>query len=128
VKKKVITVVLDTEHQICYVRPGENRVHMRAVATRIQEVEDAGKSNERLLPPGKDGGYMWRFHNYWRLEERDGGVYIQCESMTLTRSIPGIVEWIVAPFVKGVPRESLQFTLGTTRRILVQRQRAAREA
>jgi hypothetical protein len=121
VKKKVITVVLDTEHEIRYVPLDAQRVHMRAVATQIAEVDNPGKSDERLLPPGKDGGYMWRLNTYWRFQERDGGVYIQCESITLTRDIPTGLGWIVGPFVKSIPRESLEFTLGTARRALLER-------
>ena len=37
---------------------------------------------------GSDHGFLWRFDNYWRLEERDGGVYVQVESVTLSRGVP----------------------------------------
>jgi hypothetical protein len=121
-KTKVLTAVLDTEHEICYLRQ-DSRAHMRSVATRIQEVEDPGQSSERLLPPGKDRGFMWRFNNYWRFEERDGGVYIQCESITLTRDIPFGFDWLIGRFVKSIPRESLTFTLGTTRRLTENRRK-----
>jgi len=120
-KKKVFTVVLDTEHDIQYAPQDSARVSMRAVATRIAEVENPGKPGERELPPGHDGGYMWRLNTYWRFQERDGGVYVQCESITLTRDIPAGLGWLIGPYVKSVPRESLQFTLGTLRRILLER-------
>ena len=67
---------------------------------------------------GQDGGYLWRLNTYWRFLERDGGTYLQCESITLTRGIPVGFGWLIRPFVTGIPRESLEFTLTTTRRTL----------
>ena len=57
---------------------------------------------------------MWRLNTYWRYEERDGGLYIQIESVTLSRSIPVGLGWAIGPFVESVPRESLEFTLRST--------------
>jgi hypothetical protein len=48
---------------------------------------------------------------YWSYEERDGGVYMQIESISLTRSIPTGLGWAVGPFVESVPHDSLEFTL-----------------
>jgi hypothetical protein len=50
-------------------------------------------------------------NTYWSYEERDGGLYMQVESISLTRSIPHGLGWVVRPFVESVPRESLEFTL-----------------
>jgi hypothetical protein len=119
VKKKVITVVVDTWQDVEYVPLGGSRMYSRAVTTRIQEVEHAGKHDERLKPPGKDGGFLWNLYTYWRFEERDGGVYIQCEAISLTRDVPFLIAWL-KPFITSVPKESLMFTLGTTRRLLTQ--------
>ena len=47
--------------------------------------------------------------------QRDGGVYVQSESITLTRGIPAGFGWLVRPFVTSIPRESLAFTLEATR-------------
>jgi hypothetical protein len=52
------------------------------------------------------------------LQARDGGVYIQCESVSLTRGIPFGLGWVVGPFVTSIPRESLTFTLERTRQQL----------
>ncbi len=117
-KKKVITVVTDCEFEArLFILTGQ-RAHVVSHSTRIQEVENAGTRNERLLPAGKDGGYLWRLFTYWRFEEKDGGTYVQCETITLTRGIPGIVAWIVRGFVESVPRESLTFTMEKTRAAL----------
>jgi hypothetical protein len=116
--KKVITVVMNSEHEAHFTRDGPSRFRSRIVSTRIAEVENPDTPREREKPVGNDGGYMWRLNSYWRVEERDGGVYIQCESISLTRDIPFGVGWIVRPFVTSIPRETLTFTLETTRKAL----------
>ena len=79
---------------------------------------DPGTPHERERPVGRDGGYLWRLYTYWRFLERDGGTYVQCEAMSLTRGIPFALGWLIGPFVTSIPRESLAFTLETTRKTL----------
>jgi hypothetical protein len=81
-------------------------------------VADPGTPQERERPVGQDGGYLWRLYTYWRFLERDGGTYVQCEAISLTRGIPFALGWLVGPFVTSIPRESLTFTLETTRKTL----------
>ena len=93
----------------------------RSHTTRIQEVENAGKSDERLEPEGHDRGFLWRMNTYWRFEEKDGGTYVESQSISLTRDIPTGLGFLVAPFATSVPRESLTFTLATTRAAVLER-------
>ncbi len=118
-KKKVITVTLNTDHDVHYELLSPQRATSRSYTTRIQEVIDADSEQEREKPVGEDGGFLWRLYSYWRFEEKDGGVYIECESISLTRDIPFVVSWIVKPFVTEIPKESLQMTMGSTRRALL---------
>lgn len=113
--KKVITVVVNSEHVAQFSRPGGDRAEGRIYSTRIAEVEDPDTPTERERPVGHDGGYLWRLNTYWRLLARDGGTYVECESVSLTRGIPTGFGWLVGPFVTSIPRESLAFTLDTTR-------------
>ena len=116
--KKVITVVVNTEHEARFTRDAPNRAASRIYSTRVAEVEAPGTPSEREKPVGNDGGYLWRLYSYWRVLERDGGTYVQCESISLTRDIPLGFGWLIRPFVTSIPRESLEFTLTTTRRVL----------
>ena len=116
--KKVLAVTLNTDHDARFTTVSPARAYSRIVSTRIQEVADAGTAAEHELPVGHDGGFLWRINSYWRFDERDGGVYIQCESISLSRGIPLGFGWIVGPFVTSIPRESLTFTLETTRKVL----------
>ena len=124
-RHKVITVVLDTEHEVQYFQDAPGRAHSRSSAVRIAEVENAGKSDEREKTPGEDSGFMWRMETWWRMEERDGGVYVQSEAVSLTRDIPAVIGWMIEPFVNGIPKESLTFTLEATRKA-AEAHRAAR--
>ncbi len=63
------------------------------------------------MSPSEEHGFLWRLNTYWSYEERDGGLYMQIESVSLTRSIPNGLAWIIRPFVESIPRESLEFTL-----------------
>ena len=119
--KKVIAVTLDTEHEAHFARPEPGRAFSRIRSTKVQEVEHAGSPDERLKPPGEGRGFMWRLNTYWRFLEADGGTWVQCESLTLSRDIPFGLGWIIGPFVTDVPKESLTFTLQTTRQTLVKR-------
>jgi hypothetical protein len=117
--QKGISVVVDPENTARFTRQDANRVSSAIVATRIVEVDNPGTPEERERRPGLDNGYRWRLNTYWRFLYRDGGTYVQCESISLTRGIPTGLGWLIAPFVNGLPRESLEFTLETTRRALV---------
>ena len=115
VKKKVITVTLNTNHDVKYFPIDSRHCRSRSTATRIAEVVNAGDPGESEKPVGHDGGFLWRLNSDWRFEEQDGGVYVECESVSLTRDIPAGFGWIVKPFVTSIPRESLVMTLSSTR-------------
>ena len=120
-RKKVITVVLDTEHAVQYTRLDATHAASRSVSTSIREVENAGTPKETVLPADSGGGYLWRINAYWKFMERDGGTYVQCETISLTRDIPTGLGWLVGPFVTSIPRESLSFTLEATRKALTKK-------
>src|SRR5581483_3236865 len=122
-KKKVLTVILNTEHDVRYTRLDARRAYSISRSTKIAEVEDAGKPQERELPAGSGHGFLWRLNSYWRFQERDGGVYVECEAISLTRDVPTGLGWMIGPIVKSLPRESLENTLRATRQA-VKAQRA----
>lgn len=126
-KKKVITVTLNTEHDVRYFQDDAKHWHSVSTATHIAQVDDPGRRDEREEPVGHDGGLLWRLDSWWRFEEVDGGVYIECESVSLTRDIPTGLGWLIDPFVTGIPRESLQNTLGSTRSALLAKFAPARK-
>ena len=117
-KKRIITITLNTNHEVHYVQVDSRRRYSRSYSTRIAEVANADTPNEREKPIGHDGGFLWRINSYWKFEEKDGGVYIECESISLTRDIPTGLGWLIKPFVTSIPKESLEMTMSATRAAL----------
>jgi hypothetical protein len=114
-KKKVITVVLNTEHDAQFYPLDQARWYSRSRTTRIAEVQDPGTPEEREQPVGGGHGFMWNLDSYWRFAERDGGVYVECQAVSLSRGIPWGLGWLIGPIVNDLPKESLMNTLVATR-------------
>ena len=106
-----ITVAMDTDYDITFSRLDVRHGFSLSRSTRIVEIEGAGTKGERALSAMEEHGFLWRLNTYWSCEERDGGLSMQIESVSLTRSIPRGLGWAVGPFVESVPRESVEFTL-----------------
>ncbi len=121
-RHKVITVVLNTTHDVNYFRDSPQRAHSRSSAIKIREVENAGKPDEKEKPAGDDDGFLWRMETWWRMEERDGGVYVQSEVVSLTRDIPTGLGWMIGAFINGIPKETLAFTMEATRKAVLAKQ------
>jgi hypothetical protein len=121
-QKHIITVAMDIAYDVIFARVDAHRGFSRSRSTHIAEVESAGTAHERALSPAEQRGFLWRLNTYWTYEERDGGLYMQIESISLTRAIPTGLAWAVGPFVESVPRESLEFTLHATANALRKRQ------
>jgi hypothetical protein len=117
-KKKIITVVLDTDHEVHYYAVDQTRWVCRSHTTRIAEVESAGNQDERVLEPDTGYGFLWRLYSYWRFEERNGGVVIECRAISLTRDVPFGLGWAIEPMIEKLPKESLINTLEASRRAL----------
>lgn len=120
-KKKIITITLNTDHNVRYFPIDATHCRSRSYSMRIAEVADADTSQEREKPVRHDGGFLWRLYSYWRFEEKDGGIYIECESVSLTRDVPTLLKPLINPFITGIPKESLQMTMGSTRSALLAR-------
>jgi hypothetical protein len=112
-QKHIITVVMDMDYDTTFARVGAGGYSISR-STRVIEIDAPGTPQERPLPPNQDHGFLWEINNYWTYEERDGGLYIQVESVSLSRSLPPGIGWAIGPFIKSVPRESLEFTLHAT--------------
>jgi hypothetical protein len=113
-KKQVLTVVLDTDHDVRYEQLTPKRWRSASRTSRISEVE-----NGRPLPAGTGHGFLWRLNSYWRFEERDGGTWVECQAVSLTRDIPTGLGWLIDPIVRKLPKQSLARTLDETRAALV---------
>jgi hypothetical protein len=114
-KKTVLTVVMNANFDIRHERLAASRAVSRAYSTRLAEVADFDEPGEHELPVDGGHGFLWRLYSYWWFEERDGGVYVQLESIGLSRSVPAIVAWLVNPLLRSIPRGTLENLLTKTR-------------
>lgn len=117
---KVITIVLDTEYDVHYGQLDADHQYSFSRSTRVAEIADAGKPGEHPLPPGDDHGFMRRMNTYWRFVRVPDGVFVQCEAISLTRDVPAGLGWLIAPFIQNVPKDSLRFTLTSTRNAVLE--------
>ena len=114
----VLTATYNTEHAVEYRRISSTRAASRSVSTKIAELADAGTPREREKAAGEDHGFLWRLHAYWRFEQAGDGVLIECESVSLSRSVPFLVRPLVGPIANRIARESLERTLRSLRKFL----------
>jgi hypothetical protein len=114
-RTKIVTVVYNTEHVVAYARESADRASSSSHATKIAELADPGTPSEREKPPGQDRGFLWGWNSYWRYEQVDGGVIVECESVSMSRSIPAVLRYLVNPIIGDVARESLERTLTSIR-------------
>ena len=117
-RDNIITVTYNTEHAVVYRSLGGTRSTSRSVSTKIAELEDAGTAREREKPIGNDHGFLWRLNAYWRFEQVDGGVIVECESVSLSRGVPALLRPFVSGAVERIARESLQNTLVSLKKTL----------
>lgn len=106
-QRHVITVRMDTTYDVDYGHLDAQHGFSLSRSTNISELDSSGHP----VSPAETHGFLWRMNTYWTYEQQDGGLYIQVESISLTRSVPTGLVWLVGPYVESVPRESIEFTL-----------------
>ena len=116
--KKLISVVMEGDYVMEYARLGPTRVATTTIATNLHQVINEGRADERREPTERTEGYLWRYRMYCTLEQRPEGALDQCESLTLTRTVPGLVSWLVGGTVAAIPRDSLTLMLSGTKKAL----------
>jgi len=104
VRKMIVTVTYDTEHDVRYVRRSTSFATSRSVATKIVETG------------GADRGFLWRLNSYWRYRQVGDAVQIDVLSLSLSRDVPWVVRPIAQPLINRIGRESMSRTLATVQR------------
>ena len=115
-RRVIVSAAYNTEHDVVYRTHGSGRASSRSIATRIAEVVNLGEPDEHECPPGVDRGFLWGLNSYWRYQAVAGGVFVELESLTLSRSVPWGVGAVANPLVDQVARESITRTLQALRR------------
>jgi len=100
-------MALDADYRVTNVRLDHGRFYSVARTTRVQQLENYSKPREHMIPEGQGGGYIWKLFSIARLDQRDGGVYIEMETVALSRGIPAAFRIIAEPVVRRVSRDAM---------------------
>ena len=119
-KEQLVDVVFDVTQEAHYEQIAPARWTCRAYAKDVREVRDTGTTHEKVLPIGEGLGVFWRGYYYWSLETSGNGVLAELRTLSLSRSIPTGMGWIMKPVMQNVPRESLAATLRNTRKAVTE--------
>lgn len=123
---KIVTVMLDGLYDIRYGELDDAHQYSTSHSTQMVEVSDdrdsrqttAGDQGDSSIG-GPDHGFLWRTNAYWRFEQVNDGVFVEFESISLSRNVPAGWGWLIEPLVREIPRESLLFTLRATRKAVL---------
>jgi hypothetical protein len=110
-----VTAAVDIEDQVQVVRLGPKKAYITSNAVRIQEIADYGQPTEHTFSESRRPGFVWRQLGVERLEERDGGVYVELETIVLSRGIPAGFRWLIKPLADELPRKLMFDSLNNTR-------------
>lgn len=86
-------VAYDASYDTHYLRFDPQRWEARSTTMSIRELRDAKNLDGDAYPEGEDHGFLWRTNTYWFARERNGGVDLQLDSMSLSRPIPSGFGW-----------------------------------
>src|SRR5271157_5145740 len=113
-KVLLVSAGTDTEWRSRTVCLPGHRAYNVAYTTRVQEFQ-YGPPNKRELPADQGDGFVWRLYSFARYEERDGGVYLEMETLALTRAVPGSLHMLLTPLITKLSRSSLLLSLRQSR-------------
>lgn len=106
VRRAIISVVYDTEHDVVFERHSRALATSRSISTKIAE------------EGGADRGFLWRLNSYWRYTQTGSDVRIDLESISLSRDVPWFVRSVAEPLISRIARESVTRTLSSVRSYL----------
>ncbi len=89
-----IDVAYDARYDCHYRRIAPGRWTSRATTMSIRELKDPKNLDGALYPEGDDHGFLWRTNTYWYARERDGGLDLELDSISLSRTSPLGLGWV----------------------------------
>jgi hypothetical protein len=116
-----LTATLDVSSSIRYVKNDASHAYVLSNSDSIREVKDAGRPTERYVAAGRESGYLWRGATFTRFVEGDGGVYMEMETIGLSRAFPPLLGWVIEPIARRVGRGSVENSVQEFRRAVLMR-------
>lgn len=119
-EKSILSGVFDLHLRVVYRAEGPGRLAIASRSTSVVVVADssAPASSAPVGSAVKDQGLLWVLNHYWRILQMDGGLYVECEALVLSRRTPVLLDWIAPPLIARAARGSLIKTIHATIRIM----------
>jgi hypothetical protein len=102
-----ISAILDVRSTVRFVFPDRDHALTLSSSQEIREVRRPGASDEELLPPGRDSGYLWRADVFTAFTQTPDGLYVETETLGLSRSFPPMLGWFIRPIARRLGRKSV---------------------
>ena len=116
-----ITGTIDVWSNISYGRIDASHAYVISISDTIREVKDAGKTSERYVTGGDARGYLWRAATFTRFFEAEGGVYMEMETIGLSRGFPALLGWAIEPIARRIGRGSVENSVQEFRQAVLMR-------
>jgi len=116
-----MSATLDMTSRVAYARPDAGQAHVISNAEEIYEVKDPGRPTEQRLPAGHDSGYLWRAAAFTKFVEEEGGVYMEMETVGLSRPFPTMMGWMIEPIARRIGRRSVEQSVEEFRQAVLKR-------
>lgn len=88
-----MNVNYDTIYDTHYRRLDKNRWAATSKSVSIKEWKDPKNAAAGTYPDGDDHGFLWSTNTYWLVRERDGGLDVEVDSISVSRPIPTGFGW-----------------------------------
>ncbi len=119
-QKALLSAVFDVVQRILYLP--HDATHL-VIESKSESVREVPSEQSPRGTPAKDRGLIWALDDYWRLSEGDGGVYIECEALVLSRELPALIRWFAGGLIASASQKMLAGTLKAYVRIISDAQR-----
>jgi len=116
-----MSATLDMASRVAYSRPNARHAYVISNTEEIHEIKDAGEPTEQRLPAGRDSGYLWRAGAFTNFVEEDGGVYMEMETIGLSRPFPTMMGWMIEPIARRIGRRSVEQSVEEFRQAVLKR-------
>jgi hypothetical protein len=121
-----MSATLDMTSRVIYSRADARHAYVISNADEIHEVKDPGRPTERRLPAGRDSGYLWRAGAFTKFVEEDSDVYMEMETIGLSRPFPPMMGWMIEPIARRIGRRSVEQSVEEFRQAVLKRYATSR--
>lgn len=116
-----LSATLQVRSAISYTRLDDRHAYVISRSEEIREFKDPGRASESLLPVGQDSGYLWRAATFTRWVQDDAGVWMEMETLGLSREFPPLLGWVIEPIARRIGRRSAETSVDEFRQAVATR-------